>query len=170
MVSSGAERYTPREPVKSRTNCRVIAAILLIGSFVGCQDSSPRGHRQVTRVVDGDTIILDGSERVRLIGVDTPESVDPRRPVQAFGKEAAEFTRVLLDGKTVNLVYEGNRRDRYGRTLAYVYTPDGTLANAAIIREGYGSAYTKYPFSKMDEFRRLELEARHDGRGLWGAR
>ena len=153
-----------------RTDARVITAILLIGSLVGCRDSSPREHRQVTRVIDGDTIILDGNERVRLIGVDTPESVDRRRPVQAFGKEAAEFTRVLLEGKTVNLVYEGNRRDRYGRTLAYVYTTDGTLANAAIIREGYGFAYTKYPFSKMDEFRRLELEARHDGRGLWGVR
>ena len=82
--------------------------------------------RTVTRVVDGDTIILNGRERVRLIGVDTPETVDPRRPVQYFGKEASGFTKRMVEGKKVRLEYDQTGKDRYGRTLAYVYLEDGT--------------------------------------------
>lgn len=125
--------------------------------------------RQVVRVVDGDTLLLDGNERVRLIGVNTPESVDPRRPVEKFGKEAASFTRSLVEGKQVRLEFDQERRDRYGRTLAYVYLPDGTLVNEVIIREGYGFAYTRFPYKRMERFRSLEREAREQGRGLWGA-
>jgi micrococcal nuclease len=124
--------------------------------------------RQVVRVVDGDTLLLDGDERVRLIGVNTPESVDPRRPVERFGKEAAAFTRTLVEGKQVRLEFDQERRDRYGRTLAYVYLPDGTLLNEVIIREGYGFAYTRFPYQRMEHFRSLEKEAREQGRGLWG--
>lgn len=123
--------------------------------------------RTVVRVVDGDTLLLDGDERVRLIGVNTPESVDPRRPVEYFGNEAAAFTRRLAQGKRVRLAYDEERKDRYGRTLAYVFFEDGSMLNAEIIRQGYGNAYTRFPFRYAEEFRAYEREAREQRRGLW---
>jgi micrococcal nuclease len=121
----------------------------------------------VTRVVDGDTIIVSGVGSVRLIGVDTPETVDPRKPVQFFGAEASAYTRTTAQGKQVRLEYDTQRTDKYGRTLAYVYLPDGVLLNAEIIRQGYGHAYTVFPFWYLDEFRAYEREAREAERGLW---
>lgn len=121
----------------------------------------------VTRAVDGDTIVLADKERVRLIGVDTPELHHPRKPVQYYAEEAYRFTQRIVEGKKVRLEYDWQRRDRYGRLLAYVYLPDGTFLNAELIRQGYGHAYTKYPFKYIDEFRRLEREARETGKGLW---
>lgn len=137
------------------------------------------GWYTVVRVVDGDTVVVTPNpnpassegDRIRLIGVDTPESVAPNRPVEYFGKEAATFTRQQCEGRRVRLVFEpGNRQDRYGRTLAYVYLEDGTFLNAEIIRQGYGFAYTRFPFAHMEEFRALEREARENRRGLWGER
>lgn len=121
----------------------------------------------VTRAVDGDTIVLADKERVRLIGVDTPELHHPRKPVQYYAEEAYRFTQKIVEGKKVRLEYDWQRRDRYGRLLAYVYLPDGTFLNAELIRQGYGHAYTRYPFKYLDEFRRLEREARETGKGLW---
>jgi micrococcal nuclease len=124
-------------------------------------------YRQCTRVVDGDTIVLDGNERVRLIGVDTPETVHPSKPVEFFGKEASAFTKRTVEGKKVRLKYDWQLKDKYGRTLAYVYLSDGTLLNAEIIKQGYGHAYTKYPFKYLEDFRKYEREAREQGKGLW---
>jgi micrococcal nuclease len=124
--------------------------------------------RTCVRVVDGDTIVLDGDEKVRLIGVDTPETKDPRKPVQAFGQEAYEFTKGLVEGKKVRLEYDQQRIDKYGRTLAYVYLDDGTFVNAQIILQGYGHAYTVFPFKYMENFRNYERMARERGMGLWG--
>jgi micrococcal nuclease len=126
----------------------------------------------VVRVVDGDTLVvaIDGrEEKVRLIGVDTPESVDPRRPVEYFGREASAFLSGLVEGKRVALAggAGSQNRDRYGRLLRYVYLEDGTLVNAEIIRRGYGLAYTRFPFERMEEFRGYERQARAQGRGLW---
>lgn len=138
--------------------------------------SAARGQPvRVLRAVDGDTleVVIDGrKEKVRLIGVDTPESVDPRRPVGFFGKEAAAFTRRLVAGRRVLLEADPDAfdRDRYGRLLRYVHLPDGTLVNAEIIKQGYGHAYVKYPFSKMEEFRSYERRAREKGLGLWSSR
>lgn len=129
---------------------------------------APEGEwRTIVRVVDGDTVVLDGNERVRLIGVDMPESVDPRRPVQYFGQEASAFTHRMAEGKRARLAYDQERTDRYGRTLAYVYLEDGTFLNAEIIRQGYGHAYTRFRFRYADEFRAYEREARENRRGLW---
>jgi micrococcal nuclease len=115
---------------------------------------------------------LDGqSAKVRLIGVDAPESVDPRKPVQRFARESAAFQRQLIEGKHVRLAYEpvGARVDCYGRTLAYLYLePGGTFVNREIIARGYGHAYTKYPFQYLDDFRTAERQAREKGLGLWG--
>jgi len=123
-------------------------------------------HR-VLRVVDGDTVVLAELGTTRLIGVDTPETVDPRKPVQAFGKEASAFLSTLLSGQTVRVEFEGAAKDKYGRTLAYLYLADGTFVNAEIIRQGYGHAYTQFPFKFIPEFLAFEREAREARRGLW---
>lgn len=134
----------------------------------------------VTRVVDGDTVVLNDGQKVRLVGVDTPEfhyskklekdAVRSHRDmatIQALGKRASEFTKTLLLSKKVALEYDRQHNDRYGRTLAYIILPDGTNVNKEIVKQGYGVAYTKYPFKYMEEFRAAEREAREKKRGLW---
>lgn len=123
------------------------------------------------RVVDGDTIVVDLGERrekVRLIGVDTPETVHPAKPVEYFAKEASDFTRRMVEGKEVCLKFDWQQRDKYKRLLAYVYLLDGTFVNAEIIKQGYGFAYTRYPFKYMDKFRGHQMEAKEKRKGLWG--
>lgn len=130
----------------------------------------------VTRVVDGDTIDvrIDGGgeiEKVRLLGINTPESVDPRRPVQCFGKEASAFAKQLMEGKRVALKedVQADNRDKYGRLLRNILLEDGTDVNALLIKEGYAYAYVSFPLNKQRkaEMRRLEQEARTAKRGLW---
>lgn len=152
----------------SRALCLASVLLLPTALLASCS-SRDSGYRTCVRVVDGDTIVLDGRERVRLIGVDTPETKDPRKPVQYFGKQASLFTERLVEGRRVRLEYDQTRKDRYGRTLAYVFLQDGTFVNLEIVRRGYGHAYTKYPFQRMDEFRRAEREARLEGLGLWAS-
>ena len=161
-VDSSAAAARRPTPATTRAAAVLAAALAVLAP-------STAGAQLVERVVDGDTIIVRGVGRVRLIGVDTPETVDPRRPVEFFGREASAFTKRLLEGKRVRLEYDWERTDRYGRTLAYVYLPDGTFVNAEIIGQGYGHAYTRFPFKHLDRFRQLEREARRSGRGLWGA-
>jgi len=129
--------------------------------------------RLVTRVVDGDTIIVGARERVRLIGVDTPETKHPQKPVEYFGREATAFTKKMVQGRRVRLEFDQantkiSHKDRYKRTLAYVFLEDGTFLNAEIVKQGYGHAYTRFPFKYLDEFRRYEREAREQKKGLWG--
>lgn len=125
------------------------------------------GYITVTRVIDGDTIVIEGNQKVRLIGVDTPELHHPKKPVQHFAKEAKEFTKKIAEGKQVRLEYDWQKKDKYNRLLAYVYLEDGTFLNLEIIKQGYGFAYTKYPFKYLEQFRQAEKEAREQGRGLW---
>ena len=131
----------------------------------------------VVRHVDGDTVHvaiedppleLQAVERIRMPGVDTPETVHPSRPVEHFGEEASEFTKSRMFGQPVPLAFDWDLRDRYGRLLSYIYLPDGSCQNADLIREGYGHAYTRFPFQFLEEFRVLERKARESGRGLWG--
>jgi len=148
---------------------RLILLALYLPGWIFASDTAT-----VLRVIDGDTLVVkvDGrEEKVRLIGVDTPETVHPNKPVEYFGKEASAFTKRMAEGKEVRLEAdpENDDRDRYGRLLRYVWLPDGRLLNLLIVQEGYGHAYTKYPFSRMEEFRKAEREARELGRGLWGA-
>ena len=144
----------------------IVTSVLLVGVLSALAPAAAEAQR-VERVVDGDTIVVEGVGRVRLIGVDTPETVNTRRPVEFFGREASGFTKRLLEGRSVRLEYDRERTDRYGRTLAYVHLGDGTFANAEIIRRGYGHAYTRFPFRHLERFRQLEREARSAGRGLW---
>lgn len=125
--------------------------------------------RRCERVVDGDTVILDGGERVRLVGVDTPELHRQGTPVQYFAREASAFTRRLVAGKRVRLDHDQERKDKYGRTLGYLWLEDGTFVNFEIVRRGYGFAYTRHPFRYLDEFRLAERAAREEGAGLWAA-
>lgn len=137
--------------------------------------AQPFGLPQVAvceRVIDGDTIKLDCGETVRLMGVDTPETVDPRKPVERFGKEASEHTRAAVEGQTVRMEYDPanamrGHRDPYGRLLAYVYLADGTDLSAKIIQDGYGHADTRFPCVEMDQYVALERQAREAKRGLW---
>lgn len=135
----------------------------------------------VTRVVDGDTLVLENGERVRLIGIDTPEMHESQKlyrdsqrsgqdikTIQELGKRSYEFTRKLVEGKRVRLEFDVEKNDRYGRLLAYVYLPDGTFVNAEIIRQGYASLLTYPPNVKyVDLFKQLYAEARQNSRGLW---
>lgn len=122
----------------------------------------------VRRVVDGDTLVLSDGTRVRLIGVDTPETKHPSRPVEYFGKEASEFTRREIEGRPVRLEYDWQKTDRYGRTLAYVFrASDGFFLNAELIKQGYAHAYTRFPFKRLEDFRNYEREARKKEAGLW---
>ncbi len=167
----------PRPPAASRWGVAALALILVAAACAGRPraGSDAPGAATVERVVDGDTIVvdLDGrSERVRLIGIDTPESVDPGRPVECFGKEASAFTASLLpEGTAVRLVRDVEARDRYDRLLAYVYRqPDGLFVNAELARQGYALPLTIPPdVAHADELRALAAEAREAGRGLWAA-
>lgn len=127
----------------------------------------------VTKVVDGDTIILENGKTVRFIGMDTPETVDPRRPVGCFGKEASNETKSLLSGKVVILQKDVSDIDKYGRLLRYVYLPleNGQIlfVDDYLVREGFARVYTYPPDIKFNEqLRQAEIEAKNAKKGLWG--
>ena len=135
----------------------------------------------VTRAVDGDTLVLETKERVRLIGIDTPEMHESEKlfrdaertkqdvkTIQALGRRAYEFTRNLVEGKRVSLEFDVEKHDKYGRILAYVYLKNGTFVNAEIVKQGYASLMTYPPNVKyVDLFTNLYRQARENNRGLW---
>lgn len=127
---------------------------------------------KVLRVVDGDTIIVRrrrGAERVRYIGIDTPESVKPDTPVQCFGREASDFNRRLVEGKTVRLEGDREPRDRFGRTLAYVWVGE-RMVNAELLSGGYARTLRIPPnTANAAYFSGLQRVAKRTRRGLWNA-
>jgi micrococcal nuclease len=151
-----------------------LLVVLLAGFLLG----NVQKFFTVTQVVDGDTLMLETGRRIRLLGVNTPENgSSTEKPMERFGKEAADFTRRMAEGKRVRLEYDQATASRgyYDITpqkaiLAYVFLENGTLLNAEIIRQGYGYAFSRYSFSRMEEFRNLEREARENRRGLWADR
>jgi endonuclease YncB( thermonuclease family) len=126
---------------------------------------------KVQQVTDGDTFVAAVAgrrERVRVIGVDTPETVAPDRPVEPYGKQASSFAERYLTGATVRLAGDAEPRDRYDRMLAYVWLADGTFWNALLVAEGYAQQLTIPPnVTYAGLFRRLVAEARREHRGLW---
>lgn len=121
----------------------------------------------VKRVIDGDTIELADGRKVRYIGMDTPETVDPRQPVQCFGKEASEKNKELVEGKQVRLEKDVSETDKYGRLLRYVFIGD-LFVNDYLVRQGYASVATFPPDVKYQEqFLQAQKEARENNRGLW---
>lgn len=133
-------------------------------------------NAMVVRVIDGDTleVLEDGQAKpatVRLLGVNTPETVDPRRPVQCYGKEASAFVHALLEGKRIDIRSDpqADERDAYGRLLRNVILEDGRDVNAMLVREGYAYAYLSFPLTpaRKREMKQLEIDARTAQRGLW---
>jgi micrococcal nuclease len=149
------------------------ATLLILRPWDGGAEAGPAATEAfVVRVVDGDTIeaqIGDRVEDVRYIGVDTPETVKPDTPVQCFGPQASAFNHRLVEQQPVRLVFGDERRDVYGRLLAYVYR-DGRFVNASLVRRGLARSLTIPPNDRFAPlFRRLEMRAARAGRGLWGA-
>ena len=139
------------------------------------QSKSTQGSLyKVVKVIDGDTVTveIDGKkETIRLIGVDTPETVDPRKPVECFGIEASNKAKEILMGKSVRLEADSivGERGKYGRLLRYIFSEDGTNFNKMMINEGYAHEYTyNSPYKYQNEFKQAEKEARESKRGLWG--
>src|SRR5215218_3176187 len=158
---------------------RRISVLLVFATLAACGGggaaSGDPAVGTVSKVTDGDTIhvhIGGGDETVRLIGIDTPETVDPRQPVQCFGKEASNRTKELLPiGTKVRLVRDVEARDRYHRLLAYVYrVKDDLFVNLSLAEDGYADLLTYPPnVAHVDDFTKAVREAREAGRGLWGA-
>jgi micrococcal nuclease len=154
----------------------VVAAVAYWGPPApgGSDSAGSSDEGRVTRVVDGDTIhVMVGGvdEAVRYIGIDTPESVKPGTPVQCFAKAASAANERLIDGRRVRLTFDAERRDRYGRLLAYVYrADDGAFVNARLVKDGYARTLTIPPNVRFaDSFAALAREAREQRRGLWRA-
>jgi endonuclease YncB( thermonuclease family) len=128
-----------------------------------------RQHAKVVRVVDGDTIEIEGGKTVRYIGMDTPETVKPNTPVQCYGKEASEKNKELVEGKEIAMEKDVSETDRYGRLLRYVFV-DGVFVNDYLVKEGYAYSSAYPPDVKFqDMFRDSQKEAQEQKQGLWGA-
>jgi micrococcal nuclease len=161
-----------------------LAGAIALGDHFGLfgfipQEDYPRYDGRevgVTHVVDGDTIDVDlydplndeNDTRIRLWGVDTPETVKPKTPPQHFGPEATAATRRWCKGKTVTLdLVRGETRGKYKRLLAYVVLPGGEVLNARLVREGYAYADPRFEHPRLEEYQRLQADAVRDRRGLW---
>lgn len=157
----------------------VALLVLLVSTHGGLSQLSSTAEQNqpglygVSHFVDGDTIAVDMNghqEKVRFIGVDTPETHKPNTPVQCYGPAAAAFTKNLIGHHQVRLVSDSlsTDRDRYDRLLRYVYLPDGTDVNERLVREGYAFYYPYFPFTKSEQFKADEQAAMAKHRGLWG--
>jgi micrococcal nuclease len=152
---------------------RAAAAAVLLAIVAPAPAQVPPGARRgaiVKRVVDGDTLLLLGGERVRLVGVDAPELGDPDPRQARLARDAAEHARKLVERRHVFLELDPRQRDRHGRTLAYVFTADGRLLNGELVRVGLARAYARSGYLRRGEFQRLEREARAAGLGIWAGR
>ena len=163
-----------------KLHCSILFLSLLVFSGVSCNSNSETQSQEkhdesfaVKKISDGDTFwIYNGTtegEKIRLIGVDAPESRNVFKKKQGYyGTEAKEYLTNLLKGKHVKLEYDVDRQDQYGRTLAYVYLEDGTFVNADLVENGYAMVMTVPPNVKfVDEFVKLQQEARENNKGLW---
>ena len=167
-------RLSSRLPSLASVAVLIIVVALLVSGGADDEVADKGGAEvtaEVTRVVDGDTVevrIGGKLEDLRYIGVDTPETVKPGDPVECFGPEASDFNKELVDGESVRLEYDAERRDVYGRLLAYVRIDD-VFVNAELVRRGFATTLTIPPNDRFaGMFARLEREASAAGRGLWG--
>jgi micrococcal nuclease len=161
----------PVSRLPSLASVAILVILVVVLVTTGGDDEQTTSEARITRVVDGDTVeaSIDGrTEDVRYIGVDTPESVKPDTPVQCYALPASHFNERLVEGKTVRLEYDAERRDVYGRLLAYVCLGD-RFVNAELVRRGFARTLTIPPNTRFaDRFARLEGRASDDERGLWG--
>lgn len=154
-----------------RFTLALLLLTMLLGACSATGQPQANGEMEATvkRVVDGDTFELATGEKVRMIGMDTPETVKPNHPVEAYGKEASNFTKELLTDQKVTLKFDVEPYDKYKRLLAYVYLSDGTFVNEKLVRDGYARIMTIPPnVAHSDLFLAAEREAREQNRGLWG--
>ncbi len=167
------KRHSRREKGAALAAALAALALTLSACASAKEDAvAERACYPVSRVVDGDTFRIDvGGGRddiVRMIGVDTPETVKPNAPVESYGQEASEFTKRLLTGKTACIERDVGERDRFDRLLAYVYLEDGTFVNEKLLEEGLATVLTIPPNTRYEgELAAAEREARKAGRGLW---
>jgi len=129
---------------------------------------------EIKRVLDGDTFEIENNNKtilVRMLGIDTPETIDPRKPIQCFGKEASDKTKELLQGNSITLEIDSTQSnlDKYGRILAYVYRAnDNLFINQYLLDQGYAREYTYgLAYKKQKEFKEIQKIAKKDKRGLW---
>ena len=167
-TTPGAGTVTPTSTATATTDDATAATTPTLSlRFPG--DTTPA---TVTRVVDGDTIEVEiegETHKVRYIGIDTPETVDPRRPVGCFGEEASAANKALVEGLPVGLEADVSDTDVFGRLLRYVWLNSEEMVNATLVREGYAQSSAYPPDVRHQElFDGLEAEARSEGRGLWG--
>ncbi len=148
-----------------RAACHAVAVLALLAVLPGSAAA-----QRVRQVIDGDTITVSGVGVVRLIGVDAPEKTGGYRPSEPYGDAATKFMRALVDGQVVRLEYDGPRKDQYSRTLAYVFLPDGRLANEEIIRAGWAETYRRFDYHRKPAFFAAEREAKDARRGMWAKR
>jgi len=177
------KQFLKTNPIAKKLSITLLA--LLLGVF-GLEAIAPQvftqienalsdiqpGYYEVVEVNDGDTITVKSNghlERVRFIGIDTPEKNHPDKPVQCFAEAASQKMSELIGAYDVALQADptNTNRDRYDRLLRYVYLPDGTMLNRVMVEEGYAFAYLAFPYQHLEEFQRLEDEARQANRGLW---
>ncbi len=171
-------RSSPRK--LSKRQLRTLIIVVAVAAAVLLRWWNPRADAppleegvpyRVKRVVDGDTLLLTGGARIRLIGADTPETVKPNWPVEPWGPEATEFTRNFVRGADVFLEFDGPRIDQYDRVLAHVRVGDRMLGEE-LIRAGLARAETRYDYSETakSRLRAAESEAKAAGRGIWSRR
>lgn len=171
LADNGSADQTPITPEISADE------LLNDGEKIVDQALAHQANALVVRVVDGDTIVVkldadpDREQKVRLLGVNTPETVDPRRAVECFGQEASSFAKTVLTGRRVFLQAdpEADEIDKYGRLLRNLYLEDGLDFNATLVVRGFANAYLSFPLNeeRKVQLRRLEKQAEQAGAGLW---
>jgi len=172
-LSNPARRRFRRRPYRTLAIGLVLAVILAARFFAPSAPPSPSrplvaGTYAVARVVDGDTILIDPAATIRLIGVDTPETVKPEHPVEPWGPEASAFTRQFLAGGSARLTFDRERVDRFGRFLAYVWV-DRKLLNEELLRAGLGRFEPHFHYSEVYKrrFRQAQQQAQRERLGIW---
>ncbi len=167
--------------IKTFSFLLVLIGLLCVFLFSVTVKTNVYGDILIVKVFDGDTILLENGEKVRLIGIDCPEAYESDKlyrdiqrtgqdikTIQEMGKKACDFTRNLVMGKKVRLEIDVEKRDKYKRLLAYAYLQDGTFVNAKIVEQGYAQPMTIPPNVKYAKlFQKLYQEARENKRGLW---
>lgn len=150
---------------------KIVWAILLLSGFSA--GNAAAEWAKVRQVLDGDTVILETNQHVRLIGVDTPEIKSKYNPrTEYFALQAKQFVEQRIEGRMVFLEGDDAQTpfDKYGRRLAYIYLEDQTLLNRALVQQGYAEAIRVFPYKFKEEFLELEKQAKKEGTGLWGKR
>ncbi len=180
-VTEESEQTATDEQVRGNSDSEIPSSVSIVDESLNEDEianenieESTEAYR-VIKVIDGDTLdvsLEDRTERLRLIGIDTPETVDPRKKVQCFGKEASNKAKELLSGQFVSLESDESQgeRDKYKRLLRYVFLPDGTNFNLYMISEGYAHEYTyDEPYKYQFDFKQAEATARENSKGLWNS-